>query len=191
MEINTEIRNSLIYEFTENYMEKLFYFCLKKTGNNNEAEDLTQDIALNVLSSINKGFLPNNFSAWVWQIARNRYSVWAKEKHNRNESVTGADIEDYEISDDKESILDLIIHKEDRALLRRELAFIKSDYRNIVLAYYIENKSIKSIAYSLNLSESAVKQRLFRARELLKEANYKKVNRKKEKEDKNIQEYLR
>ena len=169
MEINTEIRNSLIYEFTENYMEKLFYFCLKKTGNNNEAEDLTQDIALNVLSSINKGFLPNNFSAWVWQIARNRYSVWAKEKHNRNESVTGADIEDYEISDDKESILDLIIHKEDRALLRRELAFIKSDYRNIVLAYYIENKSIKSIAYSLNLSESAVKQRLFRARELLKE----------------------
>ena len=28
------------------------------------------------------------------------------------------------------------------ALLRRELAFIKSDYRNIVVAYYIENKNV-------------------------------------------------
>ncbi len=30
----------LISEFTANYMEQLFYFCLKKTGNDTEAEDL-------------------------------------------------------------------------------------------------------------------------------------------------------
>ena len=55
------------------------------------------------------------------------------------------------------------------ALLRRELAFIKSDYRNIVVAYYIENKSVREIASSLSLSETAVKQKLFRARQILKE----------------------
>ena len=164
-----EMRDRLINEFAESYMEKLFYFCLKKTGGNDEAEDLTQDIALQILTALNKGTVPTSFSAWVWQIARNRYSVWAKEKHSRNESVTGSDIGDYEIEDKSENILDEMIHTEQMALLRRELAFIKSDYRNIVVAYYIENKSVRDIASSLSVSISAVQQRLHRARIILKE----------------------
>ena len=169
MQETNEIRDQLIKGFAENYMEKLFYFCLKKTGSNTEAEDLTQDVALQIITALDKGTIPTSFSAWVWQIARNRYSVWAKEKHNRNESVTSSDISDYEIEDASENILDEMIHTEQMALLRRELAFIKSDYRNIVVAYYIENRSIRDIASSLSLSENAVKQRLFRARIILKE----------------------
>ena len=169
MQETNELRDRLINEFAENYMEKLFYFCLKKTGNNIEAEDLTQEIALQIITALNKNMIPTSFSAWVWQIARNRYSVWAKEKHNRNESVTGSDISDYEIEDECENILDEMIHTEQMALLRRELAFIKSDYRNIVVAYYIENKSVRDIASTLSISISAVQQRLHRARIILKE----------------------
>ena len=161
--------HQLMNEFAENYMEKLFYFCLKKTGSHMEAEDLTQDIALQIITALNKAMIPTSFSAWVWQIARNRYAFWAKGKHNRNESVTGSDIGDYEIEDESEDLLDEMTDTEQIALLRRELAFIKSDYRNIVVAYYIENKSVREIASSLSLSENAVKQRLFRARQILKE----------------------
>ncbi|MBQ9765120.1 MAG: sigma-70 family RNA polymerase sigma factor, partial [Lachnospiraceae bacterium] len=159
----------LIAEFTEGYMEKIFYFCLKKTGNSEEAEDLTQDIALNILTALGKGTIPTSFAAWVWQIARNRYSVWADNRHKRIESVAGTDIGDYEIEDDSQSTLDKLICSEQLALLRRELAFIKSEYRNIVVAYYINNESIRTIANSLALSEAAVKQRLYRARNILKE----------------------
>ena len=159
----------LIAEFTENYTEKLFYFCLKKTGSSTEAEDLTQDIALNILASLNNGTIPTSFSAWVWRIARNRYSMWADRKHRNTESVTGADIGDYEIEDESESPLDKTIRSEQLALLRRELAFIRSEYRQIVISYYIEDKSIRDIATSLSLSEGAVKQRLYRARNILKE----------------------
>ena len=169
MQETNEMRNRLIHEFAENYMEKLFYFCLKKTGCHEDAEDLTQDIALQIITALNKGTIPVSFSAWVWQIARNRYSVWAKEKHNRNESVTGSDIGDYEIEDESENILDEMIHTEQMTLLRRELAFIKSDYRNIVVAYYIENKSVRDIASLLSISISAAQQRLHRARIILKE----------------------
>ena len=169
MQETNEMRDRLINEFAENYMEKLFYFCLKKTGSHIEAEDLTQDIALHIITALNKGTIPASFSAWVWQIARNRYSVWAKEKHKRNESVTGSDIGDYEIEGESENILDEMIHTEQMALLRRELAFIKSDYRNIVVAYYIENKSVRDIASFLSISISAVQQRLHRARIILKE----------------------
>ncbi len=169
MQETNEMRDRLINEFAENYMEKLFYFCLKKTGSNVEAEDLTQDIALRIITALNKGTIPTSFSAWVWQIARNRYSVWAEEKHNRNESVTGADIGDYEIEDESENTLDEMIHTEEMALLRRELAFIKSDYRNIVVAYYIENKNVREIASALSLSVNTAKSRLLRARKILKE----------------------
>lgn len=164
-----EKKNMLINEFTENYLEKLFYFCLKKTGSNTEAEDLTQDITLNIITALNKGTIPNSFSAWVWQIARNRYSVWAKAKRERNNSVSGFDIGDFEIGDKNCDTLDEMIHSEQLSLLRRELAFVKSDYRNIIVAYYIENKSIREIASSLSLSETAIKQRLWRARNILKE----------------------
>ena len=87
MQETNEMRDRLINEFAENYMEKLFYFCLKKTGDNIEAEDLTQDIALQIITALNKGTILTSFSAWVWQIARNRYSVWAKEKQDRKSVV--------------------------------------------------------------------------------------------------------
>lgn len=159
-----------IADFTENYMEKLFYFCLKKTGNETEAQDLTQDIALNVLTALNKGIIPTSFSAWIWRIARNRYSVWADKKHKRNESVTGSDIADCaEIEDESGDIPGKVQHGEQLSLLRRELAFIRRDYRGIVVAYYIEDRSVRDIARSLSLSENAVQQRLHRARTILKE----------------------
>ena len=45
------------------YMDKIFYFCLKKTGNVHEAEDLSQDIALNIIVSLENHPLPQAFSA--------------------------------------------------------------------------------------------------------------------------------
>ena len=169
MSHKNDMRDRLINEFVESYMEKLFYFCLKKTGDHYEAEDLAQDIVLQIITALNSGTIPTSFSAWVWQIARNRYSLWATRKHNKNESVTGSDIGDYEIEDESENLLGETIHAEEMSLLRRELAFIKSDYRNIVIAHYIENKSVREIASALSLPENTVKSRLFRAREILKE----------------------
>ena len=40
MQETNEMCDWLVSEFAENYMEKLFYFCLKKTGNYIQAEDL-------------------------------------------------------------------------------------------------------------------------------------------------------
>ena len=48
----------LINEYTENYVEKIFYFCLKKTGSVYDAQDLSSDITVNILQSLNKGIIP-------------------------------------------------------------------------------------------------------------------------------------
>lgn len=155
-------------EFCESYLEKLYYFCLKKTGDSYEAEDLSQDISLNILEAIEKGTVPMHFSAWVWQIARNRYSVWAAKKRARAEAVSGTDADELEITDEY-SIEGEYIHNEEMASLRRELAFISAEYRDIVVAYYIEDRKAKDIAHSLGIPEGTVKTRLFRARNILKE----------------------
>ena len=169
MQDENTMRDRLIEKYVDMYMEKLFYFCLKKTGNHEEAENLSQDIALNVLTALNKGIVPNNFSAWVWQIANNRYAVWATEKHKRNESISEIDIGDYELPDQSENILNDIIHIEQISLLRRELAFVKSDYRDIIVAYYLEGRNLRDIADHLSLPLETAKKRLQRARIILKE----------------------
>jgi RNA polymerase sigma factor (sigma-70 family) len=163
------LTDKLISEYTHNYIGKLFYFCLKKTGNTHEAEDLTSDISLNIIAELQKGIIPASFSAWIWRIARNRYSAWADSKHRRNTSVSGADINSLELADEKALIEDNFIHIDELKLLRRELAFITSDYRKIVVAYYIDDMSVKDIANLLGLPEGTVKTRLFRSRNILKE----------------------
>lgn len=155
-------------EFCESYLEKLYYFCLKKTGDSYEAEDLSQDISLNILEAIEKGTVPMHFSAWVWQIARNRYSVWAAKKRSRATAVSGAAADELEIADEY-TIEGEYIHSEEMASLRRELAFISAEYRDIVVAYYIQDRKAKDIAHSLGIPEGTVKTRLFRARNILKE----------------------
>jgi len=158
----------LIADFTENYIEKIFYFCLKKTGNGYEAEELAQDISLNVLMALNKGTVPEIFPAWIWKIAYNRYSRWADNKAKKLHYNIDMDISDAEVENENNT-LDLVIHHEQLALLRRELAFIKTDYRKIIVAYYIENHSISDIAKSLSVSENTIWQRMYRARKMLKE----------------------
>ena len=164
-----KLKRNLLDEFAKNYFEKLFYFCLKKTGDSFEAEELAADITLQIVTAIQKGNIPVNFSAWVWQIARNRYSHWADSKRKRRESDSGADVSELEFADEKMSVERELIHNEDLALMRRELAFIAADYREIIVAYYIEDRSVRDIANTLKLPEGTVKSKLFRARETLKE----------------------
>ena len=154
--------------YAEEFLEKVFYFCVRKTGNITEAEDLASDISLSVFTQLAKGNLPDAFEAWVWQIARNRYSKWAKCKHAKNDSVSGADIDDFVIADDRSLENDFLL-EEDLSLLRRELAFISRDYREIVVKFYIDDRKSKDIADELGIPESTVRSKLMRARKILKE----------------------
>lgn len=92
-------REDLIKALAEEYGEKLFYFCLKKTGDGYEAEDLCSEILLCVLEALGKGTVPEDFPAYVWQVARNRYARWADLKRKSRDTLAGSDVADYEIED--------------------------------------------------------------------------------------------
>ena len=154
--------------YVSDYLEKLFYFCLKKTGNAHEAEDLASDISLDVLSAIEKGAEIRRFSAWVWRIARNRYAAWAADKSAHRTAICPDDVSQYGVAAD-ETPEDGLAQDEELGRLRRELAFISSEYREIVVAYYVKQKRINEIAESLSIPEGTVKTKLYRARKKLKE----------------------
>ncbi len=164
----TESEENLMEIFSTQYIETLFYFCLKKTGSTAEAEDLASDITVNILAALKRGTVPASFSAWVWKIARNRYSVWARLKRRRTDEVSGTDIGALEIPGDQ-SVEEDCIQAEDKRLLRRELAFIAGEYRNLLVAYYVEGRRIQDIADGLGQPEGTVKANLFRSRKRLKE----------------------
>lgn len=154
--------------FVSEYLQKIFYFCLKKTSDTHQAEELSQDIALNVLTELNKGVEIDNFPAWVWRIARSRYSVWVDRKHKYNEAFINSDISELEVADEYD-VAENVIKKEQLSLLRRELAFVSAEYRVLLVAYYIDGVKIKKISDSTGIPEGTVMRRLYEARNKLKE----------------------
>lgn len=166
-----ELAEFRIGEFTSEYFERVYYYCLKKTGSETEAAELSQDIALGIIEQLRRGACPDSFSGWVWQIVRNIYAGWATEKHKTRERLSDTDISEFEIPDNSDFISD-IIREDDIAAIRREMAFILSEYRNVLLMYYVQNRRVCDIAKNLGIPEGTVKTRLFRARQKLKEGMY-------------------
>ena len=66
------MRKRLIKKFTENYMKKTLYFRSKKTSDHYEAEDLSQDIALRIIISLQSGTIPTTFGFWISSPSRVR-----------------------------------------------------------------------------------------------------------------------
>ncbi|MGN1347220.1 MAG: RNA polymerase sigma factor, partial [Eubacteriales bacterium] len=174
--MQSPVAERLMAEYISDYMEKIFYFCLKKCGNTTSAEDLSSDISVNVIAALSKGTVPENFPAWVWQIARNRYAAFAGKRHEDSKRLVplpqNDDGESFDLPDDisvEETYVEGEVSRENLARMRRALAFIRADYRNILVAYYIEDRKVEEIAAMLGMPKGTVTSKLFRSRKLLKE----------------------
>tara|TARA_Y100000996_G_scaffold407149_1_gene384398 strand:+ start:532 stop:1206 length:675 start_codon:yes stop_codon:yes gene_type:complete len=78
----------------DRYVSSLFRFCLSKTGNETEAEDLTEDIFIKAVTSLDKftwrpkgkkteeRFSP--FRAWLFRIARNQIISMYRKRDTRS-----------------------------------------------------------------------------------------------------------
>ncbi len=153
--------------YTTQYLEKIFYYCLKKTHNEEDANELAADISCEIITALSTRPQPDNLESWIWKVASNRYKRWAKQKWFSPEQV---DIDElYDTIPDNTSVEDAAVLSENIALMRRELAFIRSDYRNILVAHYFEEKSVSEIARSFNLPIGTVKTKLQNSRKKLKE----------------------
>lgn len=152
--------------YCHEYLNKVYYFCLKKTGSEAEAADLSSDISLQIMQALERDVKPERFAAWVWRIARNRYARWVDRKKKR---IAMEREEPYSLSTSEHALSDAMVYEQDLQLLRRELALIRSDYRDLLVAYYFRGKKIRALAEEFQLPENTIKTRLYNSRKKLKE----------------------
>lgn len=154
--------------FTGEYLGKIFYFCLKKTGNEQDAAELAGDISLQVVQALSRGTEPEQFDVWLWAVARNRWARWAAKRYYHAPEQT--DIQEYEqILASEQCIEEEYIRSQELMRVRRELAFIRSGYRQILVAHYFEEMSVSQISRRFGIPIGTVKTRLQNSRRILKE----------------------
>lgn len=145
--------------YANKYLGKIFYFCLKKTGNELDAADLSCEISLEIVQALARGKDPEKINAWIWAVARNRWAKWAAKRYYH--ALEQVDIEDYsDVLPSVKNVEDDIIHSQELECVRRELAFIRSDYRNLLVAHYFEEKSVSQISHQFGIPLGTVKTKL-------------------------------
>ena len=145
-----------------NYDEKIadasksiYNYCLSRTSNPHDAEDLAQDIICELIKSVGNLRDEKAFYGFMWGIAGNVCKQWYRKKVTTDEFDDIAD----EIPEDDSDLY----------LLRRELSLLSEKYRKATILYYTRGKSCGEISAELNISESMVKYLLFKSRQILKE----------------------
>ncbi|MCL2356068.1 MAG: sigma-70 family RNA polymerase sigma factor [Defluviitaleaceae bacterium] len=141
--------------------KSIYTYCRSRTNTKEEAEDLSQDILVELLKS--QGSLRDEkaFYGFMWAVAGNVCKNWYKKRHSTcelNDNVT-----------DTASFTEMLEKESDIRALHRELKLLPEQYRKVVVMYYFDGMKVAAISKALNISESMVKFLLFKGRKILKE----------------------
>lgn len=157
-------------ELYSRYHMSVFNKCMSFTKNADEASDLAQDVMLRVMEMI-ESFRGNaKFSTWLYSVTFNYCTDTVRKmkgKYFEDISVN------YTIVDDSEDKVQESISyeiKEEKAC--KALMTLPKEELELLLMKYQMNRSIRELQLLLNLSASAVKMRLKRARAKAVYANY-------------------
>jgi RNA polymerase sigma-70 factor (ECF subfamily) len=146
------------------YKRQIYVFCLRMLLNKEAAMDCVQEVFLRVYEHRRQLKQVQRFSSWLYAIARNQcLSAFRRSKHEAAEEV------DLEMISGPvgEAPDELLERQESIDLVGRYLAQLKLEYREVLVLREFQGLSYKEIAEALGDSESAIKSRIFKARQRL------------------------
>ena len=111
---------------------------------------------------------PDRLKAWLCGIARN-LAKNARRKASRPVESAGTQDVLTELSTDEPGPAEEAVSREEESLVWQALERIPEPYREPLILFYREDRSVAEVAGALFLSEDAVKQRLSRGRGMLRE----------------------
>lgn len=151
-QIEDDIRkfSTLVYNLAYSYTKSV-----------SDSEDIFQDVFIKYYKHFDKLTNDDHKENWL-KIATKHTTINFMKIKNKNEHLelnesVVADLRDYSLADVEESKLSQIIQ------------YLRKSYRVVLDLYYCKNLHVKEISKSLNLTENAVKTRLKRGRQELKE----------------------
>lgn len=155
--------SELLRLLEEEYFDKILGFCCLRMHTREEAEDLAQDIALELLKIFRRGQTIDSLGAFIWRVSNNIFLKRLRDKK------TGGTVYLPDGIASSDNIEDEITRRETENILRREIAFLSENYRKAVVMHYFDGKSVAEIAGTLRKSSGTIKWWLHDARNLLKE----------------------
>jgi RNA polymerase sigma-70 factor (ECF subfamily) len=148
----------------ERYRRPLYAFALRMLGQSHAARDLVQDVFLRVWEHRGQLDRPESFRSWLFAIARNRcLSALRRERAAVPLEETPEEALAVPATDDR------LERDQELELIRRALAGMKVDYREVLILREYQEMSYVEIATVTESTLSAVKSRLFKARQALHE----------------------
>ena len=153
------------------YQKSVHALAWRKLGDFHIAEDITQDTFLKAYQRLSTLKEPQRFSSWLYVIAANGCKAWLRKKHLLTQSLEGTSNTQLEkatysgyVVEENERIATEAQHE----VVKKLLAKLQESERTVITLYYLGGMTYEEISEFLGVSVSAIKNRLYRARQRLK-----------------------
>ncbi len=143
--------------------EPVYRYTLRMLSNAEDARDASQDTLVKVLRHLDSYDLDRPFLTWVFGIARNTCIDEYRRRKRRAWDEPG------DVVDPGPPALHLAMQSEDAERLNRSLAALSPLYREVIVLYHFEHLKYTEIADVLEVPLGTVMNRIFRARQKLKD----------------------
>ncbi|MCL2574823.1 MAG: RNA polymerase sigma factor [Defluviitaleaceae bacterium] len=155
-------------ELLQRYKNLVYSVVLRMVNDREDANDQAQEIFIKLYKNLEKYRPDYKFSTWVIKIATNH--VIDFRRRTKNEVlVSHLEDTDHEQSEFAPSPEEAYIAKEQTRQLAEMLQELPEMYRIPIVLYHQQGLSYQEISEIVNEPMSKVKNRIFRARKLLKE----------------------
>lgn len=156
--MESDAQKQLFKQCYDEYADALFRFCLVKTSNVQQAEDVVQETFMRFWQSLREGRNMQNSRAFLYTIANNLIIDWYRKK--KSDSLDVLQEAGFDPANTKEiSPLQSAEHNE----VLRVLQGLSDDDRTVLLMRFIEGLEPREIAEVLGGSANAVSVRITRA----------------------------
>jgi RNA polymerase sigma factor (sigma-70 family) len=139
----------------------VYTMCLSQVGQAADAEDLTQEVFIQVSHDVAGLREPDKFLPWLRQVARNVCRMWRRRQHATDEPL------DMIAEVDDPTAAARFRRTELAAIVRGMLARVSPRSREVLALHYLVGYS--EIAVALGLSSATIKSRLREGREQAKQ----------------------
>jgi RNA polymerase sigma-70 factor (ECF subfamily) len=156
------------------YNQKAFHLALRFSKNEADAEEIIQEVFLNVFRKIKKFEGKSAFSSWLYRITVNTALMKLRKKPKNcvvmqiDEDVCNTEEFCFDVNSSNNQTNYLTIRHELRGKLEVAIKNLPTEYKDIFILRDVDGLSNQEVGDILNISIPAVKSRLHRARLLLK-----------------------
>jgi RNA polymerase sigma-70 factor (ECF subfamily) len=156
-------------ELIRAHQNAVYNLCYRMLNERGEAEDAAQEAFLRAYAHLERYDEARSFRTWLLSIASNHCIDRLRKRRLTWLSIDEGLPAHPALHSDAEEPEDAVITSERNQLIQGMLAELSPEYRAAVVLRYWYDMSYTEIAELLNTTESAIKSRLFRARQNLAE----------------------